>query len=570
MKRTALLLFLAAMATLAQAQPRWATAHADSLLPKRWRGAHKVAGPLGAQRWAADLRQDLIARGWLEASCDTIDVRGDTAHCHVHLGRPYRWASLRNRDVPGEIASAAHFRERLYATRPVSPRQLARLFEDLLAECEENGHPFARTWLDSVHHASDGLYARLRMDRGPFVRIDSVIVRGEARIAPRYLRAHIGISPGDPYNEQLVAAVERRIRELPFVSQQRQPYVLFTQEMTKLHLFLEPRKASSFNGILGVQPDAITGRVRLTGDLDLRLRNALKRGEALDLNWRSLADRTQDLKVRTNFPFVFNTPFGTDLSLKLFKRDTTFLEVTARAALEYLLGRGDKVSVFVSDKGSQRLGRTFTAAPGLGDVKITAYGMGVQRERFDYRFNPRQGLGVELDGSVGRKRSTTSVPGDDVITYVTNTQYEGNARIVWHVPLGRRATLRMAGQGGTMINNGTGARLYRNEVYRIGGLKTLRGTDEAGIFASSYAIGTVEYRFLFEENSNFFVFVDQAWWEDRSLAPAPTDTPLGFGAGTSFETKAGIFSITYALGRQFDNPVELRGGKVHFGFSSLF
>lgn len=570
MKRAFLLLAVAVAAQCALAQVRWATARAAEELPKRWRGLHKVSGPLGPQRWAEGMRQDLIAQGWLEASCDSLTTGADTAYAHMHLGRRYRWAQLTNGDVPVEIASAAHFRERLYGGRPVSPRQLARLFEGLLDVCEQNGHPFARTWLDSVHHAADGLHARLRLDRGAFTRIDSVVVRGDAKIAARYLRSHIGISPGDPYNETLVAAVEKRLRELPFIAQQRQPYVLFTREQTKLYLFLDPRKASSFNGILGVQPDALTGKVRVTGDLDLRLRNALRRGEALDLNWRSLADRTQDLKVRTNFPFVFNTPFGTDLSLKLFKRDTTFLEVTARAALEYLLSRGDKVSVFVSDKSSQRLGQTFSALPGLGDVKLTAYGLALQRERFDYRFNPRQGLSVDVDGSVGRKRSTTSAPGDEEIVYVTTTQYEANARVVWHLPLGRRATLRLAGQGGSMVNNGTGARLFRNEVYRIGGLKTLRGTDEAGIFASSYAIGTVEYRFLFEENSNFFVFVDQGWWEDQSVSPLLTDTPLGFGAGTSFETKAGIFSITYALGRQFSNPVELRGGKVHFGFSSLF
>ena len=112
--------------------------------------------------------------------------------------------------------------------------------------------------------------------------------------------------------------------------------------------------------------------------------------------------------------------------------------------------------------------------------------------------------------------------------------------------------------------------LYSNELYRIGGIKTQRGVDEASIYASSYAIGTVEYRFLFEENSNLFLFTDQGWWEDQSRTPLLTDTPLGFGAGTSFETQAGIFSLTYALGRQFNNPIELRGGKVHFGFTSLF
>ncbi len=108
--------------------------------------------------------------------------------------------------------------------------------------------------------------------------------------------------------------------------------------------------------------------------------------------------------------------------------------------------------------------------------------------------------------------------------------------------------------------------LYRNELYRIGGLKTLRGVNEASILCSSYLIGTLEYRFVFEENANFFLFVDQAWWEDAAQEQLVTDTPRGFGLGTSFETKAGLFSITYALGQQFDNPVHLRGGKVHFGF----
>ena len=78
------------------------------------------------------------------------------------------------------------------------------------------------------------------------------------------------------------------------------------------------------------------------------------------------------------------------------------------------------------------------------------------------------------------------------------------------------------------------------------------------------------YRYLFEQNSNLLLFVDQGWWEDQSQADLVTDSPLGIGVGTSFETKAGIFGLTYALGRQFDAPFELRSGKVHFGFTSLF
>lgn len=566
--RTAALTIALLACTVLLAQPRYVVAAGGDALPKHWRGVQKVKGPLGAQQWAKDVRADLMAKGWLEAACDTIATSGDTALCRFHTGPRYRWARLGAGNLPREIASATRFRERFYADRPVSPRQMSRLFEGLLVHCETNGHPFASVGLDSLRPSDDGLIAAMHLERGPFIRIDSIIVRGDARIGARYLHSHIGIRPGDPYNEPLVSALDKRLRELPFVTVKQRAQVRFGANQTKLYLFLDNKKASSFNGILGVLPDPVTGKVKLTGDLDLRLRNALRRGEAIDLNWRALADRTQDLKVRYAHPFLFNTPFGTDLNLRLFKKDSTFLEVNARAAIDYLLARGAKVSVFVNDKSSQRLGRTpSSTVTGLGDVKLTSYGLGLHHERFDYRFNPREGLSVYLDGSVGRKRSITGSAEDPGGPVTTRTiQYELNGEAIQHLPIGKRGTIRLAGRGGTMLND----RLYRNEIYRIGGIKSLRGVNEAGIFCSSWAVGTVEYRFLFEENSNFFVFFDQGWWEDRSGDALLTDTPIGFGAGTSFETKAGIFSLTYALGRQFNNPVELRGGKIHFGFTSLF
>ena len=514
----------------------------------------------------------LHAQGYLEAYVDSCTTDSLSSSCPLVLGKVYRWARLSSGNVPKEIASEARFKEKLLVDRPVSPQQVSRLMQDLLRNRENNGYPFARVWLDSIQHLDDGLHATLRMDQGPLVRFDSVLVRGDARTNLRYLQTYIGVRPGDLYNESLVLAVERRIRELAFVKQRQRPYVQFTPEQTKLFLFLDHKKASSINGIIGLQPDPVTGKVGFTGDLDLRLRNALRRGEAIALNWRRLQDQTQDLRLGFNLPFAFNTPFGIDANLKLFRRDTTFLEVNARGGLDYLLAQGDKVSLFVNTKSTNRLGSNLITQPGLADVKILSYGLGLQRERFDYRFNPRRGHSLEFEGSVGRKRSSTAVllpPGSeagDQAPQIRSVQYEVSGKAVGHIPLRRRSTFRFAAQGGWMVNDD----LYRNEIYRIGGLRTLRGADEASIFASAYAIGTVEYRFVYEENANFFLFVDQGWWEDAAQAVLVNDTPLGFGAGTTFETKAGLFSLTYALGSQFGAPVSLRGGKVHFGFISLF
>lgn len=562
-----LLLTMALLALPGQSQDHRVIFIPDADIPAKWLRPVDVATAEQTPAVVSGQLARLFELGYLEAHVDSCRTTATTSECPVHIGRQYRWATLKGSGIPLEIASGSRFREKLYSGSPIAPKEVGRLFEDLLKYSEDHGHPFAQVRLDSIQEVSDGLSATIRLEIGRPVVVDSVILRGTARTNLRYLQTHIGVRPGDPYNETLIRATERRLRELPFVTQRQRPYVQFTPERTKLYLFLDAKKASSINGIIGVQPNSTTGKVGVTGDLDLRLRNALRRGEAIELNWRSLQDATQDLRVRFDLPFAFNTPFGTDLSLKLFKRDSTFLELNARAALTYLLPQGDKLSLFVNSRSSDRLGNNLVATPGLADVRLTTYGLGAERERFDYRFNPRRGHSLQAEGSVGRKRTTTAVLGETEPTPdIASVQYELNGRAILHIPLKRRSTFRLVAQGGAMLNDD----LYGNELYRMGGLKSLRGVDEASILCSAFGIATAEYRFVYEENANFFVFFDQAWWEDTSKDITVTDTPLGFGLGTTFETKAGLFSLTYALGKQFANPVELRNGKVHFGFTSLF
>jgi hypothetical protein len=38
----------------------------------------------------------------------------------------------------------------------------------------------------------------------------------------------------------------------------------------------------------------------------------------------------------------------------------------------------------------------------------------------------------------------------------------------------------------------------------------------------------------------------------------------------AFDTKAGVFSLSYALGKQFDNPISFKTGVVSFGYIALF
>ncbi|MFM2136071.1 MAG: hypothetical protein RL021_1471, partial [Bacteroidota bacterium] len=115
-----------------------------------------------------------------------------------------------------------------------------------------------------------------------------------------------------------------------------------------------------------------------------------------------------------------------------------------------------------------------------------------------------------------------------------------------------------------------GSTLFSNELYRIGGLRSLRGFDEESIFASAYTIATAEYRFITEQNSYLFGFFNAARYQNSSQGASLSGTPWGFGAGYTFQTRLGILSISYALGKQGGDPLLVRSGKVHFGVINYF
>jgi len=48
------------------------------------------------------------------------------------------------------------------------------------------------------------------------------------------------------------------------------------------------------------------------------------------------------------------------------------------------------------------------------------------------------------------------------------------------------------------------------------------------------------------------------------------DYPYGFGVSAAIETKAGIFGITYAMGKQLDNKISFKSAKIHFGYINYF
>ncbi|HVG12837.1 MAG TPA: hypothetical protein VM843_07525, partial [Flavisolibacter sp.] len=128
---------------------------------------------------------------------------------------------------------------------------------------------------------------------------------------------------------------------------------------------------------------------------------------------------------------------------------------------------------------------------------------------------------------------------------------------------GRQTTVKAGLQAGVF---GSG-NIFRNEAFRIGGYRLLRGFDEESQFVSQYAVGTIEYRILLQRASNFFAFVDGGLGKQLDRQ---NHSYLGTGLGISSETGAGIFNLVWAIGKRDDTQFNLRQSKVHLGFINYF
>lgn len=527
------------------------------------------------------ISQQLIGQfrenSYLTASIDSIVFRTkDSAIVFLYVGDQFKWSQLNKGNISDEALSKINFRENIYFNRPFRGNETSLFLEGLLEYYENNGYPFAQVNLVVNGFAEEGIIAELNVIKGPEYNIDSIIINGDSKVGERYLYNYIGLKPGNQYNESRINEIGNRLDEIPFLSQ-TQPYeVQFFEEQSKVILYLKKKPASRFDGILGVLTNEETGKIDLTGNIELNLKNAIGKGEALDLEWRKLIGETQNLKIHLNYPFLFNTPFGIDVGFELYKRDTLFLDVSFKLGLQYVFKGYDYVQVFVKNNSSRRLGATASSSnpilnlPPYADYQSTLYGVEYNKEKLNYRYNPQKGYQFNINASTGRKniQPITSLQESNPTVYadipLKSNLFQGKIDANYYIPIAKRSVIKLRNQMAFLFNEA----LFDNELFRIGGIKTLRGFDEESIFASSYLLGTLEYRFILDKNSSIYVFSDGGYYEKTNSTI--NDTPIGLGVGMNFQTGAGIFSINYAVGKQFNNPIDFRASKIHFGFVNFF
>lgn len=508
-----------------------------------------------------DLRLTDISKGYALANIDSLRWSEKHLQAFYYRGSSFERLEIFTLDEDEElIRKIPGISESFLLDLSLDAKQLSNVLRKILKYLENNGYPFASVSLGNVSQFEDVFSAELHIEKGPYTTIIDIELKGDANVAKKYISNYINIKKGDAYNEFALRDISQRLAQIPFLSEIKSHEILFTPDGCTLYLYLKSNPVSLINGIAGIQQDPSSEKTIVTGDIRLKLQNTLKRGELLALNWRSLQPATQELNIDFNFPFLFNTPFGLQSSFELYKQDSSFLTTKARVGLQYFLSGGNYLNAFYERDNSSVL-RTNVLSNNLGNVSTNRYGLGFYRRRLDYIPNPSKGLIVESEASLGKREARAN----DSSQLIVSTTFKVDLSIDAYLPITRRNVLRLYAKAESYYAD----EIFENEQFRFGGLNSQRGFNEQSLLATTYLLMRAEYRFLLDKNSHLFAFFDQSIYENTT-AKYYQDDPFGFGAGFSFGSKLGIFSISYALGKQYENPIQLRDGKVHFGYIAYF
>ena len=517
-----------------------------------------------AVNYLRDFQLYAIKKGYLLASFDSLQFSNKQVSVAFICGEQFKSIDIiTNKQTQKFLKRVSKINEKALTHVPFTPTETNRILKSIYNSATENGYPFVKVYFDSITYNEKAVSAKLNVILGDKFTFSKIHLKGDSSISELFISSLLDIKMGDVYDESKLQLVSTKIKQLNFIKEIKPHELLFTREGVELFLYLNSVPVSSINGAVGLQPNTVSKKLSLTGDLSLKLLNILKRGESLNLNWKSIQAQTQSLDAKINYPFLFKTPFGIDGQFHLYKRDTSFLELKSTIGVQYFLKGGSYLKAFYQNASSSVLdgGKNNPSFVNLKSVSTNAYGIALFRRQLDYVPNPSKGFALTIEAAIGTRKKLAI----DTIPEVKTTTYRANFQLDWFLQISKRNVLHVATNTAFYI----APEIYQNEAYRFGGQTSFRGFNEEELYATTRSIVSIEYRFLLDRNSHLFAFFDQAFYENTTSTYI-NDHPFGFGTGFSFGTNIGIFSISYALGKQFDNPILMRNGKVHFGYIAYF
>ncbi|SNR50054.1 hypothetical protein SAMN04487979_108124 [Flavobacterium sp. ov086] len=444
--------------------------------------------------------------------------------------------------------------------------EIENFLNQKIIDAEKRGFALSKIKLVNIQRKNLIIYADLNFKSEKKRTVNSIILNQENNQNKNYFpKGHLKQLNkkylNKTFNQETVKELYNDINSYEFITQTKYPQILFTSDSTKIYTYIEKRKANTFDGYIGFSNNE-NKKTTLNGYLDIALLNTLHAGEQFSLYWKSDGNQQKTFNTKIEIPYIFQSSLGLKAQLNIFKQDSTFQNTKTSIDLGYLLNYNTKIYIGYQSTESSDIQNT-------NNSSITDYKNSYITSTFEHRENDIENILFPKKASVNfiigyGKRNTNNDPE----TATSSPQFYTSSNLSYNFKINKKNYIYINPQFFYLKSKN----YITNELFRFGGINSIRGFSENSLQANFTSMLLTEYRYVVSDNLYINSIIDYAIYQDltRNINPKKINNLTGIGIGTTIQTSGGLLRLNLTNGGQSVKEIQLFNTMVSICYNVKF
>jgi outer membrane protein insertion porin family len=445
---------------------------------------------------------------------------------------------------------------------------LEKNIDQILTLYEDNGFPYCQVSPSDFRISEKGGFSlSLLVEEGPRVKIKEIQLDGLKTTKKKVILRELGTDIFSFFSQSRLERSLARLKRLSYIKGVEETELLAGEnpEDGVLRISLVETKNNTFSGILGYAPSTANRKGTFFGSMELIFDDMFGTGRRTEWSWSRKDPYSTRFLFLYREPWIFSLPPTLELNLSQLDYDSTYLQLSFSAKLVF--NSNERLS-WGLEGGWEKVVPGSAGKAYLPDSRKYRMGIICSLDLLDQPDNPRKGIlyQIEIDYAQKRNYPTPLFTPEKQKVYLSDLSLDLNN----FLPTLKSQTFLVGMHHRSLSTNENMIPLP--DQFKLGGINSIRGYREEEFFGTMIAWANLEYRFLLEGNSRFFLFTDYGYFErkifssNNEASRKISGKKLGYGFGLRIDSKAGLLGIDYGLGE----GDSFSQGKIHFGVVNRF
>ncbi|MNQ34257.1 Surface antigen [compost metagenome] len=455
---------------------------------------------------------------------------------------------------------------KLKDTTTIPYSEIEVFLHQTINELEQNGYALAKLKLINIQKKNSNLYAELNIELNKQRQLNSIIVKypenKQKEKFPNGPLTQINRKyKNKTFNKEIIGLIHNDFENFRFVSQIKYPEILLTKDSTKVYVYLEKRKSNTFDGFIGFSNNE-NEKITLNGYLNIVLENILKSGEELSVYWKSDGNKQKTFNAALDLPYLFKTPANIKAQIQIFKQDSTFQNTKTAIDLGYIINYNTRMYLGYQSTESSDIQNTNDNTISDFTNSFTTTSFRYTKFELNNTLFPKKAA-IEFTIGLGKRRTN-----DSPETAGIAKQLQINLQAMYNFYLNKKNYINLRTQNYYLQSD----TYITNELYRFGGINSIRGFTENSLQAQFMSSILTEYRFIISPNLYLHSIVDYCIYKDplNTTNKNTNENLIGIGLGAGVQTKNGLLKFAIANGTSKNAEKEFYNTMINICYNVKF